>query len=218
LPGARPAAANVATPFIHPRSRSLRSRRSTAPNRSRPRRRSCSCNNADWGYVDLTELEALYQPSHVETDERDRPTRILPRLLVERDLGWKPLASGGTITGSSSHTINSPPVIDRSHPTTTAIGTTIRATIRTSKTDLDQPSSTSKIEYGTQLHSPSVTVSRRGPTPGANQVRSVAVSRAMRRTSPSRGVVGPVNPGWSRVSGRGKGIGQGRRRGLDQSE
>ncbi len=46
--------------------------------------------NAEWGYVDLTELEALYQPSQLQTDYQSRPTRILPRLIVERDLGWTP--------------------------------------------------------------------------------------------------------------------------------
>lgn len=45
---------------------------------------------AEWGYIDLTELEAIFQPAHVQTDEHGRPARILPRLIIERDLHWTP--------------------------------------------------------------------------------------------------------------------------------
>ena len=45
---------------------------------------------AEWGYIDLTELEAILQPGHAQTDECGRPARILPRLIVERDLHWTP--------------------------------------------------------------------------------------------------------------------------------
>ena len=46
--------------------------------------------NAEWGYVNLAELESLYQPAHIQTDDRGRPARILPHLIVERDLHWTP--------------------------------------------------------------------------------------------------------------------------------
>lgn len=45
--------------------------------------------NAEWGYVSLPELEAIYQPGQVRADTAGRPVRILPRLIVERDLGWR---------------------------------------------------------------------------------------------------------------------------------
>lgn len=46
--------------------------------------------NAEWGYISLPELEAICQPGQVETDAAGRPVRILPRLIVERALGWRP--------------------------------------------------------------------------------------------------------------------------------
>jgi hypothetical protein len=46
--------------------------------------------NAEWGYVELAELEALYQEGgFVPTDVPGR-VRLLPRLIVERDLDWTP--------------------------------------------------------------------------------------------------------------------------------
>lgn len=53
--------------------------------------------NAEWGYVDLTELEAVYQEAILEVDNKDRPRRprrLLPRLIVERDLHWTPRSLG----------------------------------------------------------------------------------------------------------------------------
>jgi hypothetical protein len=50
--------------------------------------------NAEWGYIDLDELESLYQPAHIQTDDRGRPARILPHLIVERDLHWTPQPAG----------------------------------------------------------------------------------------------------------------------------
>jgi len=50
--------------------------------------------NAEWGYIDLTELEGLYQLAHVQTDRNGRPVRLLPHLIVERDLHWAPRLAG----------------------------------------------------------------------------------------------------------------------------
>ena len=50
--------------------------------------------NAEWGYVDLAELEGIYQPAHIQTDDAGRPARILPHLIVERDLHWTPQPAG----------------------------------------------------------------------------------------------------------------------------
>ena len=50
--------------------------------------------NAEWGYIDLTELEGLYQPAHVQTDRNGRPARLLPHLIVERDLHWSVRPAG----------------------------------------------------------------------------------------------------------------------------
>ena len=43
---------------------------------------------AEWGNVSLPELESLYQEGHLELDERGRPVRFFPTLIVERDLFW----------------------------------------------------------------------------------------------------------------------------------
>jgi hypothetical protein len=49
---------------------------------------------AEWGYIDLTELEGLYQAAQVQTDRNGRPTRLLPHLIVERDLHWTARPAG----------------------------------------------------------------------------------------------------------------------------
>jgi len=51
-------------------------------------------DNAEWGCIDLTELERLHQPGHIQPDDRGRPVRILPRLIIERDLHWTPTRAG----------------------------------------------------------------------------------------------------------------------------
>lgn len=44
---------------------------------------------AEWGYVSLDELEALYQPGKLELNG-DGTGRLLSRIIVERDLHWRP--------------------------------------------------------------------------------------------------------------------------------
>ncbi len=48
-------------------------------------------DNAEWGYTNLADLEALHSPGGV-TPGRP-PGTVLPRLLVERDLDWTPAPS-----------------------------------------------------------------------------------------------------------------------------
>jgi len=45
--------------------------------------------NAEWGYVNLPELEALYQQGSITRTDPHR-LRLLPRLIVEHDLHWTP--------------------------------------------------------------------------------------------------------------------------------
>jgi len=45
--------------------------------------------NAEWGYVNLPELEALHQQGSITRTDTGR-LRLLPRLIVERDLHWTP--------------------------------------------------------------------------------------------------------------------------------
>ncbi len=45
--------------------------------------------NAEWGYVNLPELEALHQQGSITRTDTHR-LRLLPRLIVERDLHWTP--------------------------------------------------------------------------------------------------------------------------------
>ena len=48
-------------------------------------------DNAEWGYSNLADLEALYSPGGIHRDPTGAgPVQISPRLLVERDLDWTP--------------------------------------------------------------------------------------------------------------------------------
>jgi len=46
--------------------------------------------NAEWGYTNLADLEALHSPGGVAPGHTPGTVRLLPRLLVERDLDWTP--------------------------------------------------------------------------------------------------------------------------------
>lgn len=46
--------------------------------------------NAEWGYIDLLELEALFQPGRIDRTNAPGQVRLMPRQLVERDLYWQP--------------------------------------------------------------------------------------------------------------------------------
>jgi len=46
--------------------------------------------NAEWGYVELAELEALYQEGGFTPTDVSGRVRLLSRLIVERDLDWTP--------------------------------------------------------------------------------------------------------------------------------
>lgn len=45
---------------------------------------------AECGYIDLTELEALFQQALLECRESTGTLWLRPRLIVERDLSWTP--------------------------------------------------------------------------------------------------------------------------------
>jgi len=49
-------------------------------------RLNCDDLNAEWGYIDLTELEAIYRPAQAVS--ADGAVRIAVPLIVERDLQW----------------------------------------------------------------------------------------------------------------------------------
>jgi len=45
---------------------------------------------AEWGYVELSELEALYVSGGVFKDQNDAIAGVRNRILIERDLSWVP--------------------------------------------------------------------------------------------------------------------------------
>jgi hypothetical protein len=49
-------------------------------------------DNAEWGYTNLADLEALYSPGGITptTDGTTGRVQLRPRLLVECDLSWTP--------------------------------------------------------------------------------------------------------------------------------
>ena len=47
-------------------------------------------DNAEWGYTNLADLEALHSPGGITPGHTPGTVRLLPRLLVERDLAWTP--------------------------------------------------------------------------------------------------------------------------------
>jgi hypothetical protein len=47
-------------------------------------------DNAEWGYTNLADLEALYSPSGITRGQHTDTVRLQPRVLVERDLTWIP--------------------------------------------------------------------------------------------------------------------------------
>ncbi len=46
--------------------------------------------NAEWGYTNLADLEALHSPGGITPGRPPGTVRLMPRLLVERDLDWTP--------------------------------------------------------------------------------------------------------------------------------
>lgn len=46
--------------------------------------------NAEWGYCSLPELESLHQAGGFVPSPTPGTVRLLPRLIVERDLHWTP--------------------------------------------------------------------------------------------------------------------------------
>lgn len=53
--------------------------------------------HAEWGYIDLTELEAIFLPGRIDSNGSG-PLRLSAPLIVERDLNWTPRAIPEVLT------------------------------------------------------------------------------------------------------------------------
>ena len=59
---------------------------------------------AEWGYTNLADLEALYSPGGITPADPSGAVRLLPRVLVERDLSWTPrTVAAAQLPGRATH-------------------------------------------------------------------------------------------------------------------